>query len=59
MENENKQKQKKIIIIAALIVAVLAAVIFIFYYRSLIRATTMRILRIEGEVSLEDDGKSR
>ena len=59
MENENKQKKKKMIIIIAAIIAVLAAVILILYFRSQIRATTMRILRLEGEVSLENDGKSR
>jgi hypothetical protein len=57
MESENKQR-KKIIIIVAAILAFLAAVICIFYFRSKIRATTMRILRLEREVSLEDNGKS-
>lgn len=59
MDNENKQKKKKIIIIVAAVLAVVAAIVCILYFRSQIRATTMRILRLEGEVSLEDDGKSK
>ncbi|MBQ6128267.1 MAG: FecR domain-containing protein [Lachnospiraceae bacterium] len=59
MENKNKQKKKKIVIITAAIIAVLAAVILVLYFRSQIRATTMRILRMEGEVSLEENGKKK
>ena len=59
MDNENKQKKKKIIIIAAAILIVVAAIVAFLYFRSQIRATTMRILRIEGQVSLEDNGKSK
>ena len=58
MENENKRKKKIIIIIAA-VIAVLAAVILVLYFRSQIRATTMRILRMEGGVELEEDGKKK
>lgn len=58
-ENDSKTTKKKIIIIVAAILFVIAALVCIFFYRSQIRATTMRILRMEGEVSLEDDGKKK
>ncbi len=45
-------------IVAAVLLVAVAVIIFI-YFRSQIRATTMRILRMEGEVSLEDNGKKR
>ena len=38
---------------------IVIAVIIFLYFRSQIRATTMRILRIEGEVTLEDNGKPK
>ncbi len=58
MEKEKQNKKKRIIIIAA-IIALLAAVILILIFRSQIRATTMRILRMVGEISLEDGGKNK
>ena len=58
-ENDNKARKKKIIIIVAAILMVVAALVCIFIFRSQIRATTMRILRMEGEVSLEDNGKKK
>ena len=54
---ENKKKKILMIVVAILLVA--AAVIIFFYFRSQIRATTMRILRIEGEVTLEENGKNK
>jgi len=57
MENENKKKRIVMIVVAAIIL-VAAAVIFL-YFRLQIRATTMRVLRMEGVVSLEDDGKEK
>jgi hypothetical protein len=58
-EKDQDNKKKKIIIIAAAILLVVIAAILIFYFGSQIRATTMRILRLEGEVSLEDNGKNK
>ncbi len=59
MEINDNSKKKKIIIIAVAVLLVVAAIVAFLYFRSQIRATTMRILRIEGQVSLEDDGKSK
>lgn len=56
---DNKEKKKKIVMIVAAVLLLVAAVIIFLYFRSQIRATTMRILRIEGEVTLEDDGKPK
>ncbi len=58
MKEENNKKKKIVIIVVAAILLV-AAVITFLYFRSQIRATTMRILRIEGEVTLEDNGKPK
>lgn len=52
-------KKKRIIIIVASVLILATALILFFYYRSKITATTMRILRLEGTVSLEDDGQSK
>ncbi len=57
MEKDNKKK--KIILIAVAILLVVAAVVAFLYFRSQIRATTMRILRLEGEVTLTDNGKDK
>lgn len=59
-ETNPNNKKKKIIIIAAA-VFLLAVIVFIFfYYRSeQFKATTMRLLRMEGEVTLEDNGKPK
>ena len=46
-----------IIVAAALVLA--AGLFFFFYFRAQITATTMRVLRLEGDVSLEDKGKSK
>ena len=56
---DNKEKKKKIVMIVAAVLLLVAAVIIFLYFRSQIRATTMRILRIEGEVTLEDNGKPK
>ncbi len=56
---EQTDKRKKIIIIVVAAILVIAAVAIFLYFNSKIRATTMRILRIEGEVTLEDDGKPK
>jgi len=58
MENKGNNK-KKIIIIAVAVLALAAAIIAFLYFRSQIRATTMRILRLEGVVTLEEDGKNK
>lgn len=57
--NQDNNKKKKIIIMVAAILLLVVAAILFFYFRSQIRATTMRILRLEGEVSLEDNGKNK
>ncbi len=56
---EQTDKRKKIIMIVVAAILVIAAVAIFLYFNSKIRATTMRILRIEGEVTLEDDGKPK
>ncbi len=54
----NKDKKKIVMIVVVAILLVIAVIIFL-YFRLQIRATTMRILRIEGEVTLEDNGKPK
>ena len=50
-----KNPNKKLIVILAVAVVLIAAVIIIFFLRkSGLTAITMRILRIEGTVSLEE-----
>ncbi len=58
-ENREQKSKKKIIILIAAIVLILVAALLVLYFRSKISATTMRILRIEGEVTLEDEGKPK
>ena len=55
--DEHKKKRMLMIIVALILIA--AAVIIFFIWRSRITATTMRILRLEGEVTLEDNGKPK
>ena len=55
MENSRK---KKIALIIAILVAIIIIVLF-FIFRSRLTATTMRILRLEGTVSLEDNGREK
>lgn len=55
--DEHKKKRMLMIIVALMLIA--AAVIIFFIWRSRITATTMRILRLEGEVTLEDNGKPK
>ena len=55
-----KNPNKKLIVILAVAVVLIAAVIIIFFLRkSGLTAITMRILRIEGTVSLEENGKEK
>ena len=56
-ENGKKLTKKLIIPIAAAAVAVLAVVLFFVIQGKSIKATTMRLLRMEGTVSLEENGK--
>ncbi len=59
-ESTKKPINKKLIIILAVAVILIAAVIIIFFVRkSGLTAITMRILRIEGTVSLEENGKEK
>ncbi|MCR5267535.1 MAG: FecR family protein [Lachnospiraceae bacterium] len=59
MGEENKKKKKRIVMIIVAALLVVAAIILFFVFRSRISATTMRILRLEGTVSLEESGKSK
>ncbi len=59
MSEEAASKKKKIILIIVAAVILLLGIILFFLWRSKITATTMRILRIEGTVTLEDDGKEK
>ncbi len=52
-------KKKKLIIAAAAVLLILVLLILFLIFRSQITATTMRILRIEGTVSLEENGKEK
>ena len=56
---ENNKKKKIIIICVAIALIIITALILFLYNRSKISATTMRILRIEGEVTLTDNGKDK
>ncbi len=62
--SENAESKKKIgkkgiiiIIIAALLL--IAGLIAFFLFRGKIRATTMRLLRLEGTVSMEENGREK
>ena len=62
--SENTESKKKIgkkgiiiIIIAALLM--IAGLIAFFLFRGKIRATTMRLLRLEGTVSMEENGREK
>ena len=59
MNPEENKKRKKIVIIAVAAILLVAAVVLFFVFRSQITATTMRLLRIVGEVTLEEGGKSK
>lgn len=55
-----KSPNKKLIVILAVAVALIAAVIIVFFLNnSKLTATTMRVLRLEGTVSLEENGKEK
>ncbi len=56
---EDTNKKKKIIICIIAVILVAVALIVFLYFRSQIRATTMRVLRLEGEVTLTDNGKDK
>ncbi len=57
--DEGKKKKKRIVMIIVGALLLLALVIIFFIWRSKITATTMRILRLEGEVTLEDNGSPK
>lgn len=59
MKEDNGKKKKIIIICVVAVFILLTALILFLYNRSKISATTMRILRIEGEVTLTDNGKDK
>lgn len=55
----NQLEKKRIAIISAIVIVLILALIFILLYRKGIRATTMRLLRFEGTVTMEDNGASQ
>ena len=55
----NQLGKKRIAIISAIVIVLILALIFILLYRRGIRATTMRLLRYEGTVTMEDNGASQ
>jgi len=57
--NVSNPKSKKLIILIAVVILAIAAVIVTFFFRVKIRATTMRILKLHGEVSLEENGAEK
>ena len=59
MKEDNSSRKKKIIICVVAVLVLLTALILFLYNRSRITATTMRILRLEGEVTLTDNGKDK
>ena len=64
MEEKDKKGfalgKKQIIIIAAAVAAVVIGVVLFFIFRNeSLRATTMKLLRMEGTVTLEEDGKAK
>ena len=58
-EKLNQLGKKRIAIISAIVIVLILALIFILLYRKGIRATTMRLLRYEGTVTMEDNGASQ
>ena len=57
MASEGKAGSKKLIfIILAAVIVIAAIVVFIFLRKGGISATTMRLLRMQGTVTLEDEG---
>ncbi|MBR5360506.1 MAG: FecR domain-containing protein, partial [Lachnospiraceae bacterium] len=59
MESKNLDKKKLIIAIAAVVVIAIVATVLILLAGGKYRATTMRLLRMEGTVNLEENGKSK
>jgi len=57
-QNKGKLGRKQIIIIAAIAVVVILGIL-LFLFNKGIRATTMRLLRMEGTVNMEEDGKPK
>ena len=58
-ENKKKIGKKGIIIIAIVALLLIAGLIIFFLFRGKIRATTMRLLRLEGTVSMEENGREK
>ncbi|MBP8969599.1 MAG: FecR domain-containing protein [Lachnospiraceae bacterium] len=57
--NNSGFSKKQIITISAIVLVLLAVLITALVYRSKIRATTMRLLRIEGTVTMEENGRMK
>lgn len=58
-ESKKKIGKKGIIIIAIVALLLIAGLIVFFLFRGKIRATTMRLLRLEGTVSMEENGREK
>ncbi len=58
-ESKKKIGKKEIIIIAIVALLLIAGLIIFFLFRGKIRATTMRLLRLEGTVSMEENGREK
>ena len=53
-------KKKRLVIIGACVAAVvIGVVLFLTLGNDSIRATTMKLLRMEGEITLEENGKTK
>ncbi len=59
MESKSIDKKKLIIAIAAVAVIAIVAIVLLLVGKGGVRATTMRLLRMEGTVTLEENGKSK
>ena len=59
MESKTIDKKKLIIAIAAVAVIAIVAIVLLILGNGGVRATTMRLLRMEGTVTLEENGKSK
>lgn len=59
MESKTIDKKKLIIAIATVAVIAIVAIVLVLLSKGGIRATTMRLLRMEGTVTLEENGKSK
>ncbi len=57
-DKKDSGSKKKIVIIALAVLLLIVAVVLFFFFKN-ISATTMRLLRVVGEVKLEENGKEK